>query len=190
MTAKKRNGRSVIAALPAEGREILDGWLFDQNLSYAEVVRRSFSKWGVRLYRSSLSRYYRAGVQARTLERLGNSAKCANAVMKKFAAHPADTYQLVLKMAGQIAFEKALDSKNSVDTRTIGDLVKILIKARKEDLEIQKLRLERDKWEFGAARACRQHMAEIQAIIKDNYLDEDAQVLAIRRRLFGANLPV
>jgi hypothetical protein len=110
--------------------------------------------------------------------------------MKEFEGHPTDTYQLVLKMAGQIAFEKSLEDKKGVDIRTIAELTKILISARKEDLEIQKLRLERDKWEFDAARACRQHMAEIQAITKDNYLDEDAQVLAIRRRLFGNNLPV
>jgi hypothetical protein len=190
MTAKKHNGRSVIAALPAEARETLDVWLFDQNLSYAEIARRGLKNWNVTFCRTTLRRYYHRGVQSRALERISRSARCANAVMKQFEDHPADTYQLVLKMAGQIAFEKAIESENGVDTRTLGELIKILITARKEDLGIKKLQLERDKWEFDAARACRQHMSEIQAITKDNYLDEDAQVLAIRRRLFGANLPV
>jgi hypothetical protein len=186
----KPDSRSKLESMPAENREILDGWLFDENLSFTEIDKRSVKMWGIRIHDSTLSRYYRTHFQRRTIKRIADSARCANAVMKEFEGHPTDTYQLVLKMAGQIAFEKSLEGKKVVDTRTLGELLKILITARKEDLGIQKLRLERDKWEFDAARACRQHMSEIQAITKDDYLDEDAQVLAIRRRLFGNNLPV
>jgi hypothetical protein len=186
----KPDSRSKIDSLPAEKRELLDGWLFDENLSFTEINRRTVKNWKMRLHNTTLTRYYRTHFQRRTIKRIGDSARCANAVMKKFEDNPTDTYQLLLKMAGQIAFEKSLDDKKGLDTRTIAEFIKVLTSARKEDIEIQKLRLERDKWEFDAARACRQHMAEIQAITKDNYLDEDAQVLAIRRRLFGANLPV
>ncbi len=181
----KPDSRCKLAALSAEKRELLDTWLFDENLSFAEINKRTVKMWNLRLHNTTLTRYYRTNFQRRTLLRVADSARCANALMKQFEEHPADTYQLVLKMAGQIAFEKSLVKKEDLDTRSIGELIKILIAARKEDLEIQKLRLERDKWEFDAARACREHVAELQAVTKDDYLDEDAQVLAIRRRLFG-----
>jgi hypothetical protein len=185
----KPDSRSKIDCLSAKKREMLDGWLFDENLSFTEINRRTTKRWRLRLHNNTLTRYYRTHFQRRTIKRIGDSARCANAVMKKFTDNPTDTYQLVLKMAGQIAFEKSLDSKAGLDTKTIAEFLKLLISARKEDLGIEKLHLEREKWEFDAARACRTHQAQIQAVTEDDSLDEDAQVLAIRRHLFGTNLP-
>jgi Protein of unknown function (DUF3486) len=189
MNITKPDCRSSIFKLTPEGRETLDRWLFEENLGYREIERRSLETLGARIRYRTLVRYYRVRLRARTLERIAHSAQCANAVMKKFEDHPTDTFRLLLKMAGQIAFEKAIDAENGFDTKTIAEFIKILISARKVDLESEKFKLERDKWEFDAARACHQHQAEIQAVIQDDYLDEDAQVLAIRRHLFGTNLP-
>lgn len=189
MNIRKPDCRSSIYKLTPEGRETLDRWLFEENLGYREIERRSVKMLGARLRYRTLVRYHRVRMRSRTLERIAQSAQCANAVMKKFEDHPTDTFRLLLKMAGQIAFEKAIDAENGFDTKTIGEFIKILISARKEDLEGEKLQLERDKWEFDAARACRDHQAEIQAVTEDDDLDEEAQVLAIRRHLFGTNLP-
>jgi hypothetical protein len=189
-TRIKPRSNSVGASLTAEQRVIVDKMLFEQNLSYTGISKMSVAKIGVFLSKDSLRRYYKDVAQQRTLDRIINGAKSANAVVKAFTDSPADTYQAILKVVGQIAFEKAIDSNEQLDIRTIRELTSLLISARREDIQARRFSLDREKWEFDVVRACQQHHAELQAISADKSLDEDARLLAIQRRLFGTNLPV
>lgn len=47
------------------------------------------------------------------------------------------------------------------------------------------LKLERDKFEFDAAKACLKQLPVLRAIAGDKSLDEDAKLRAVRERLFG-----
>ena len=149
----------------------------------------SLAKFGVRLSTDAVRTYYKQTAQKRTLDRIINGTKSANAVVKAFTDNPADTYQAVLKVIGQIVFEKAIDSPNELEIRAIRELMTLLISARREDIQARRFSLDREKWEFDVVRACQQHHAELQAISVDKSLDEDARLLAIQRRLFGTKLP-
>src|ERR1700723_1738592 len=109
----KPDSRSKIDSLPAEKREILDGWLFDENLSFTEIKKRAAKKWKTRLHNTTLTRYYRTHFQRRTIKRIGDSARCANAVMKKFEDHPTDTYSFCSRWPAR------LPSKNPSTTKRV-----------------------------------------------------------------------
>lgn len=185
----KANGRSKIAGLPPEARQAIETWLFDENRSYNTVIRNCREKWNASLNIQNLSKYYHKRLRERALRRIGNSACLANDLIAEFKKFPAETYDVLIKLVGQIAFDSALKSDGGLDAGTIKDFTRLLIAARKEDREARQLTFTREKWEFDAARACRAHYAEIRAVTEDISLEEEAKIAAIRRRLFGTNLP-
>jgi predicted component of type VI protein secretion system len=79
--------------------------------------------------------------QKRNLQRIVNSAADANVMLKQFTDHPAETYQLLLKLAGQIAFETALASRRKntkLQHRTIIEFTNLLLAALKADRDTRK----------------------------------------------------
>lgn len=79
--------------------------------------------------------------QQRNLQRIVQCANDANVMLKQFTDHPSATYQLLIQLAGQIAFETALASrrkKTKLQHRTIIEFTNLLIAARKADRETRK----------------------------------------------------
>ncbi len=56
----------------------------------------------------------------------------------------------------------------------------------KLDIENGKLQLQRDKFEFNASKLALACLPELRAIANDPSLDNDAKLLAVRKRLFGS----
>ena len=185
----KLSARSPLSKLTVEQRQTVEEWLFDENLSYLETGQRCLSEFKIKITIKSLFSFYRLVAQKRTLDRITHSANNANAVVKTFTENPADTYQALIKVAGQIAFDKAIQSPDQLDLPTIRDFTRLLIASRHADLNSKKFHLDREKWEFDVARTCFNHHAELQALVANKSLDEDARLQAIRRSLFGENLP-
>lgn len=74
--------------------------------------------------------------QQRNLQRIARSANAANVLLKQITDHPSETYQLLLKVAGQIAFESTLAfgrKKTKLPHRTIIEFTDLLIAVRKAD---------------------------------------------------------
>ncbi len=189
MKTGKPKATSRIATLTQPQRDKLENLLFEQNLSFRAVSKRSLAEFGLTLQSESLKRFYQKTSQKRTLDRIVRSSQTANAVVKTFTENPADTYQALIKVAGQIAFDKAIQSPDQLDLQTIRDFTRLLIASRHADLNSKKFHLDREKWEFDVARLCFDHHAELQALVADQSLDEHARLQAIRRSLFGENLP-
>ena len=71
--------------------------------------------------------------QQRNLQRIAHSANAANVMLKQFTDHPCETYQLLLKLAGQIAFETSLApvrNKTNLPNHTISEFTKLMIDLR------------------------------------------------------------
>jgi Protein of unknown function (DUF3486) len=176
----KPHPRGVIASLPAGHRALIDRWLFDENRSYDRVQRLCLDRLKLKIHRNTLGRYFQRQSRRRALERIAASAATANAAMRKFQEHPADYYQVLDNMIGQIAFDRALDrDKPDFDGRTVIQFAKLL-------LDGKKFSFARQKWEFAAAKACLRHLPQLKAIAADDSLDEDARVERARIRLFGS----
>src|SRR5579863_3330204 len=56
--AAKMRCNSTWAGLTLEQRETLEGWLFEENLGYGEVLERVQREFGVTASKPGLSRYY------------------------------------------------------------------------------------------------------------------------------------
>src|SRR5437667_6480243 len=99
----------------------LERWLFEENVSY-EVALKRYSDFGEAGSLAGLSRWRARRAQERMLERIAASARTANSVVEKFAANPANTYDALLQMIGQAAFEAHLNGKSDLDLATLKDL--------------------------------------------------------------------
>jgi hypothetical protein len=82
------------------------------------------------------SKYQTALLRRRkcNLARIARGVTEANHLLKLFTDHPADTYQLLLQLGGQIAFEAALNSKRlktKLSIQTILEFSKLLFAAHR-----------------------------------------------------------
>jgi hypothetical protein len=185
----KVSPRYLLKNLTPEQAELLEKWLFEDCLSYGQVVPLVEKEFNIKVGVKSLFNFYRKQSRQRTVNRILHSAQNANAVLKAFAENPADTYQAVLNIAGQIAFDKALKNPDQPDVATIREFTKLLISAKQEKLAEKKFGHDREKWEFDIAKACAAHHAQLEAIATDKNLNDEARIQAIRERLFGQQLP-
>ena len=189
MKTGKIKSTSRIGKLTQAQRDKLEDLLFEQNLSFRAVSKLSLAEFGLVLQCESLKNFYHKTAQKRTLDRVLRSSQTTNAVVKAFTDNPAKIYLAILKVLGHVAFEKAIAAPDQLDVPQVCELTPLLISARREDLDSKKFLLDREKWEFDVARTCFDHHAELQALVADQSLDEDARLQAIRRSLFGENLP-
>jgi hypothetical protein len=84
----------------------------------------------------------------------------------------------------QKAFELAISPQ--VNPRDVKAIFALVLKARSQDLDAQQLRLDREKFEFDAAKKALAALDDLRAIRADASLNDDAKLQAIRQRLFGA----
>jgi len=171
-------------------RDQLESWIFDENISYRAASRRCFAEFKIKVAFKAVWVFYQQTAKRRALQSIIHTAQATNAVSKTFDKNPAKTYEAVLKVIGQIAFNAATKSGEQVDVRTIRDLTALLISARHDEILSQRFALEREKWEFDCVRTVQAHFKDLLEIDRDKSLDEDARLLAIQRRLFGTKLPV
>jgi hypothetical protein len=187
----KPNATSVIAALKPAQREMLEGWLFDKNVSYKDTVALCMKRFRVKVNRDSLHNFYHKRAVERNMERIARRQREATKVVKLFEKGQSQSFQAVLGMIGQFAFETVSDTDEGkpMNYRRLREILKILIAARRDDREDMRFLLEREKWEIDVARLCAQHHFDLQAIVADDSLDEGDRLQAIRRRLFGDKPP-
>lgn len=165
----------------------LEVWLFEENVSYKDASARLLAlSPPVKMSTSALGRWYKSMVQPRILKQIIASQKLKNAVVEKFKANPADTYNALLEVAGQIAFDKAMQAEKGLDAETIFNFTKLVMTGRKQAMEAEKLTLERDRFQFNAASACLKHLPTLRAIAGKTGTDQKEKIRQIRLALFGA----
>ncbi len=184
MTRKPRSDNSLMTMTSAQ-RERLTQWLFEDNIAIRAAVRRSKTEFGIGVSHNTLRKFYHKEQQNRALERIAQCSRNANKVVKELTDRPADTYRALIGMAGQIAFEKAFDANGELDKQTICEFTRLLMAARKDDRECQRLSLDREKWEFNAAEACQAELPKLKAISDDPALSQREKLRQIRLLLFG-----
>jgi hypothetical protein len=188
---RKPDSRAPLFSLPAEQQAMAEGWLCEENVSYAVFQKRCAKEFGRTPSNGAITDFYRAAQRKRNLAEILRSASQANVVVKELGKDSAETSKAIMQIAGQMAFNSALINARGEkpDLDTLRKVMDVYLSTRKDDREAGKFYLEREKWEFDVARTCLHHHAELQKISANSALDEDARILAIRHRLFGPNLP-
>lgn len=181
----KPKSNSILDALPENQRAQLEAWLFEENISYKDAQARLLADFNVRCSASSVSGFYQRTAQDRMLLKIKTSRGTANAVLDKFKENPADMYQVLLQLVGQIAFDAAFQAEKALDAETIYNFTKLVMTARKQDMEADALKLQRDKFETEAAskmldQALRARADEINA----SGLSNQEKIAEMRRQAF------
>jgi hypothetical protein len=190
MSKRRKDSHGVAAnaspldKLPQNQQDALEAWLFEEAVDYKAAIERLKMDFNVRTTDSSLSRFYKRIEKRRTLDRISEAARTADQVEKRFLEEKADLYPVILKMVSQIAFEQSVNGKQ-MDPEIVYNFTKLLIAGRKEELRKELITLQRERFQFDAAKACLKKLPELKQIASDNKLDQDEKLTAFRKALFG-----
>jgi hypothetical protein len=200
---KKPYSNSILHGLPAEQRERIDTWLFEENVSYSELVLRCRQVLEVKVSESSVQRYYERRCVARRLE----EPACPAGERKRLAAslgkRTAEDYSIAVGIASQAAAKEALKPEHHADPKKLNESMRVMIAVRQEENERKRIALiaERTaqhgrrvailekKFQFSASVECLRHEKEMKEIMAKKEWDDGDKVMEIRERLFGPNLP-
>jgi hypothetical protein len=141
---RKPRSDSRLAALPENQKEVLERWIYEENLSYAEVSKRLHADFGVQSSPTAV-RYHKEHLdQERILARVAINAQKANEIADAFQKNPAPVPQAVVKLVTQLAFEE-ITRGTELDKEFIVKLTKLAVdsglKAKKLELDERKVAL-------------------------------------------------
>ncbi len=185
----KPRSNSIMARLPEKQREQVNKWLFEEHMAYGQVAKLCKSEFGIKVEPTTLCRYFRARRMKENLAYVAQSATHAHQIVKKLGKDKEEIFQALLQVVSQVVFDAitATEQGSAPNFIPLTELMPMLIEARKDSREEQRFELEREQWEFDVVTACREHIAELQAIVSDRAMPEPARLQAIRRRLFLKN---
>jgi hypothetical protein len=176
--------------LPLEQRDLLETWLFEENLGYAEILTRVKAQFGLEGSKSSLSRYYHIRVRGRQAEELVQ----AKAMADRLNHLPVDTNDLkkaALKLAGKAALKLTGDKPEDLETLT--RLTRLLMENEGNELQWMRLMRAQQDFDFKAMAATQKDMPALRAFLmtvtEDPSLSEEEKQIKVQRMLFPLTQP-
>ncbi len=184
----KLRSDSTWAALTSEQRETLEGWLFDENLGYTEVLERAQKEFGITASKTSLIRFYQRAAAERA-QREFLDLETTIREMKGLEVNVNEMQSAAMCLITKRLMKLSLESPEKV--KEMAWLGSVLVQNEAQNIKRGWLDIGREKFEFEvAAEVLARKAAEPPPRNEDGYKAEDEAVLRIRRGLFGANLPV
>ena len=187
----KPKGNSILDRLPPEQKAELNKWLFDENATYREVIERCQKEFGVKVMITSVARHYQREFRARSLDRFERTIHQKNELLKIMneKQHPNGNYELMIRMAENMAVEEALKPEDERDYRKVGYLARLIIAAKEESSTAIHAEIARCKYEYDFATECLIHKVKMDEIIAEEGVDDGVRIQKIREELFGPDLP-
>jgi hypothetical protein len=139
---KKKRADSVLDKLPPNQRATLEGWLFNDNLSYTDAAKKLWEDFNVRVSPSSLSSFWQECSQRRLLDRIASSGVKVNEAVGQFRKSQAQTLEAMEGMVGTIAFEKSMKDGDEFDPKTIANFTSLMIEIKKLAIKEAELSLD------------------------------------------------
>ncbi len=186
---KKIRANAAWNGLSDEQRGTLERWLFKENLGFAQALERARKELGFAGSMASLQRFYHRRAESRMLDELAADAGGPDEKTARSAG---------MRAVGRIFLKQVTDNPDAAKEWT--GLAKLLLHSEENELrraaEAEKneiwrngLALAREKFEFDAAEAALKQLANSADLDAEELAREKARVLAIRKRLFGRDLP-
>lgn len=182
----KLRSDSTWAALTLEQRETLEGWLFEDNQGYAEVLAQAEKEFGVTGSKMSLSRFYQRTAAERAQREfldLETTVKEINSMEVDWREMGSAAMVLIAKRLLQIS----LQSPDKV--KEMAWLGRIVVDNEAQNIRRGWLKMAREKFELDVAAEFLARRTETFGMSEEDMLREDEHVLKIRQALFGSNLP-
>ncbi len=141
-----------LRGLPKAQRLVVDAWLFEEGLTYKEVVEGCLREFGLKVSKSSVGRYYER-VSANRFAKIQREKRMAS----EPKLSPAEAYAELLRRITVLAWEEMDQPLKDINHKVVVRLVRVLIAARREKHQETRVWVERRKAENWLARECLRH---------------------------------
>ena len=174
------------AALSPEQREMLEGWLFEENLGYTEVLDRAQKEFGITGSKMSLVRFYQR-VAAERAQREFLELETTIREMKGLEVNVVEMQSAAMCLITKRLMKLSLESPDKV--REMAWLGQVLIQNEAQSIKRGWLNIGREKFQYDAATACMIHKLRIDEVMADESMSDQQHIQKIREEIFGPNLP-
>jgi hypothetical protein len=184
---RKTRSDSVLLHLPEEQQAQLAEWLLS-GVPYHKARELVEKEFGVAVRSlSSFGQFYDAVCRAHLLTRRARAVMTAEEVATAASVTPGRLDEATIAALKQKAFELAISPGQ--DPEAVKAVFSLVLKARDQDLDAEKLRLDRQKFEKDFTVSAMEHVETIKNIKGDSKLDSDQKIAAVRKVLFGMVAP-
>jgi|SRR5581483_2925152 len=180
--SKPRSDAKLLNLPPKVEDQICD-WLnygIDGDTKYETVREKIYEKFNIRTSVGALYEFYR---QIAAPRRLAKAAAAAGNLKEEASARGAHFKEASLAVLQQKGFE--ILAQQHTDPKELVAFFGMILDADRLAIDKQKVELQRDRFEFSAAKAALKHVRELKIISSDKSLNEEAKIEAVRERLFG-----
>jgi hypothetical protein len=183
---RKMRDDSTWNRLTIEQLKLLDEWLFDERLGYADALARVEKEFGLQVSLSSIGRYYRR--RAGEEQRMGLlEAHIAAGELNDLPGSADDLRTAAVKLVGKAALKLAGEKPEELEQ--LVSLTRILLESEDNDIRRARLKLAEQYFHFEATAASLDELPKIRAyldvIADDASLSEDEKIRRVRMILFG-----
>jgi hypothetical protein len=168
--------------LPPERYEQLIDWML-AGRPYREIADDLREKFGVQTSLGSLSKFWAAEAGPVLIARRRLAVSTADEIAAEAQRAPGRFDAATIDALKRKAFEICLNPR--ADAGDVKAMVSLVLKSQAQDQRDREIALERERFEFSAARAALDHAGELRTILGDKSLGEPQRVLAVRKALFG-----
>jgi hypothetical protein len=179
---RKPRSDAKLLNLPEEQQAQLADWLLS-GIPYQTVKKMVQDSYSIDTSLGALSSFYNNVCGAALIARRQRAVSTADDIASAAAATPGKFDSATIDALKQKAFELSINPGS--DPRDVKSLFMLVLKARDQQLDQDHLALDRDKFQFDAAKACLEKLPELKTIAADRGMSEDDKLTAARKALFG-----
>lgn len=180
--ARKTRSDSKLLNLPEEQQAKLADWLLDGMPYHAARVQVE-KEFGVSVSLRAFTDFWHQVCGPALIHRRRRAVLTAEEIASEASNIPGRFDAATIDALKQQAFELAI--RPNANPKDVHSLFSLVLKADEQTADRERLRLDREKFEFNASRAALAHLAELRVISANPKLDETAKINAVRERLFG-----
>jgi hypothetical protein len=183
---RKLRSDSTWNQITPEQRETLEGWLFDENLGYAEALERAQKEFGLKATLASLGRYCRRVALERQIAELLEAQVAANELNDQPVC--IDSLRAAaVKLAGKTLLKLAGEQPEQLKQMTA--LTRLLLESADTETRRSRLKLEEKYFHLEATAAsikeCPRLRAYLRVLVEDTSLSKDERLKRMNAILFG-----
>ena len=172
--------------LTPEQIEMLEGWLFDENIGYVKTLERVRAEFGVEATISSLGRFYRRRARERQIEELVEAQEAALEV-NDLPVSVASLREAAVKLVGKAALKLASEKPERLEQ--LVSFTKLLLESEDNEIRREMLKLAKRYFDYEAIAATQKELPHIRSYLKvtgyDESLTYEEKMECVHKILFG-----
>ncbi len=183
---RKMRDDSTWNQLTPEQREMLESWLFDENLGYAKTLERVQIEFRLETTIASVGRYYRRRVRERQVEELVEAQAAADE-LNELPVSSESLRAAAVKLVGKAVLKLAGEKPEELEQ--LVSFTKLLLDSEDNDIRRARLKLAEKYFDYEATVASHKELPQLRAYLDvigdDASLSHDEKIERVHAILFG-----